>query len=47
MVQQMAIYEQGCNLMVSAPFLVRMNRITFLDRMKVRIFSILDDKRLT
>jgi len=48
MVQQMAIYEQGCKLMVSAhPFRVQTNRITFLNRMQVRVLSALGDIYLT
>ena len=47
MVQQMAIHEQGCKLIVSAP-LSRLNEgITFLDRMQVRIFFVLYNKCLT
>ena len=47
MVQQTAIHEQGCKLIVSAP-LSRPNKgIIFFDRMQVRIFSVLVNKYLT
>ena len=47
MVQQMAIHEQGCKLIVSAPLSRPNEGIIFLDRMQVRIFSVADNKRLT
>ena len=47
MMQQMAIHEQGCKLMVSAPLSRPNEGIIFLDRMQVRIFSVADNKRLT
>ena len=43
MAQQMAIYDQGCTLMVGVPFRVRTNRLTTLDRIQVRTSSALDD----
>jgi hypothetical protein len=45
----MAIFDQGCQLMVRAlpPFRARINEMNFLDRMQVRMFSALDDKCLT
>ena len=49
MVQQMAIYEQGCRLIVSAPSRPRLRtkEFTFLDRMQVRTYSAFDDRSLT
>ena len=48
MVQQMAIYDQGCKLMVSAlPIYFRINGIILLDRMQVRIPFGPEDECLT
>jgi len=47
MAQQMAIYDQGCKLMVGVPFHFRTNGITFLDRMQVRVFTAVDDRCMT
>ena len=46
MAQQMAIYDQGCKLMVGTPFHARTNGITFLDRMQVRVFPTPDNRYL-
>ena len=48
MEQQIAIYDQGCELMVGAsPLHLRTNGITFLDRVQVKFFTSLDDRCLT
>jgi len=48
MVQQTAIYDQACKLMVGAlPFIFRTKGITFIDRMQVRMFSALNNRCLT
>ena len=47
MVHQMAIYDQGCKLMVGAPFHVRVNGIISLHRTQVGVFSALSKKCLT
>jgi len=49
MVQQTAIYNQGCESMVSGlpPIHFLKNGIIFLDRAQVRMFSALDGRCLT
>ena len=47
MVQQMAIHEQGCKLIVSAPLSCPNERIIFFDRIQVGIFFVLVNKYLT
>ena len=47
MVQQMAMYDQGCKLMVCAPpSHVQTNGITLLNRMQVSMLSPFGDKYL-
>ena len=47
MVQQMAIYDHGCQLMVGTPLSYPDKRNNIFNRMQVRIFSALDDRYLT
>jgi len=46
MVQQMAMYDQGCQLMVGTPLSCPDRWNNVFDRMQVRMFSALEEKCL-
>ena len=47
MVQQMAIYDQGCRIMVGTPLSLPNKWNDFFDRMQVGMFSTPDNRCLT
>ena len=46
MVQQMAVFEQGCKLMVSVDHSLQAHKVTSLDRTQVRIHHTFHDSSL-